>query len=157
MLQIRQGYSEMLWVLQKCQEDEEYTVIWEKNEVFPADHYNLHSYKIPGSDDWGFGFVWGFFSSFQGLKDLLNPCVYLAWWEQTVLLPCRITTVYFILWKGTELWRTPLALQLPPLASHLDQHWGRCSNLHFVRGSGVKLSFSITQSLPHFRKPERIM
>lgn len=41
----------MLWVLQKCQEEEEHTVIWEKNRVFPADHYSLHSYKIPSSDD----------------------------------------------------------------------------------------------------------
>lgn len=97
------------------------------------------------------------FFSFQGLKDLLNHCVYLAWWEQAVLLSCRITTVYFTLWKGTELWRTPLVLQSPPLASHLDQHWGRDSNLHFMRGSGVKLSFSTTQNLPHFRKPERII
>lgn len=65
--------------------------------------------------------------------------------------------MYFILWKGTELWRTPLVLQLPSSASHLEQHWGRGSNLHFVRGTGVKLSFSTTWNLPHFRKPERII
>ena len=41
--------------------------------------------------------------SFQGLKDLLNPCVCLVWWEQAVLLPCRLTTVYLIISKGTEL------------------------------------------------------
>lgn len=41
----------MLWVLQKCQEEEEYTVIWKKNKVFPADRYSLHSHQIPGSDD----------------------------------------------------------------------------------------------------------
>lgn len=70
--------------------------MWEKNKVLLPDHYSSHNYKIPGSDDQGFGIVE---SSFRG-------------WVWICVFACLFLGVLFVCFSvsRTERFIKPLCL-----------------------------------------------